>query len=311
MSAARMRSPIRALLAAFAAAIVTSVGGRAEAQVLPSLDARTWRAPTDPNAGMVLEPAVTPGPGVLSFGGFASYAYRPITLRKAGTDDVALRPVEHVLGLDAVANLGIGQRFAIGANLPLVLYQDGSNLLPESVGQLRQVPSSAIGDLALTMKGALLRNEGGGLGVAALGNFTLPSGDRSSFAGEGAVTASARVLVEYTLLVAVAQASVGYKLRTDQRTWPSEDAGGYRFGDEIPWSRRPRAQARASSASTPATASAGSSRRTAGSLPGRSARSARDRRVARRSRPCCSASAIASSSVTTATRSSSSAPRSG
>ncbi|HSO38181.1 MAG TPA: thrombospondin type 3 repeat-containing protein [Labilithrix sp.] len=215
---------------------MTAVGSRAEAQVLPSLDARTWRAPTDPNAGMVMEPAVTPGPGVLSFGGYASYAYRPITLRKAGTDDVALRPVEHVLGLDAVANLGIGQRFAIGANLPLVLYQDGSNLLPESVAQLRAVPSSAIGDLGLTMKGALLRNEGGGLGLAALGNFTLPTGDRSSFVGEGAVTASARVLVEYTLLVAVAQASVGYKLRTDHRTWPSEGAGGYRFGDEIPWS---------------------------------------------------------------------------
>jgi OmpA-OmpF porin, OOP family len=229
-----MPFPIRGLLPALAAVVVTAVGARAEAQV-PSLDARTWRPSTDPNAGMVMEPAVTPGPGVFSFAGYGSYAFRPITLRRAGTDDVAFRPVEHVLGLDAVANLGIGQRFAVGANLPLVLYQDGSNGLPKTISAVDAVPSSAIGDVGLTMKGSLMRNEGGGLGLAALGNFTLPTGDRASFIGEGAVTASARVLVEYTLLVAVAQASVGYKLRTDHRTWPTEEAGGFRFGDEIPW----------------------------------------------------------------------------
>src|SRR3954470_5441231 len=105
-------------LAALAAAVVTAGAPRAEAQQ-PSIDARTWRAPTDPNASLIMEPAVTPGPGVFSFGGYASYAYRPLTLRKQGSDDVALRPVEHAVGFDAVANLGIGQRFAIGANIPL------------------------------------------------------------------------------------------------------------------------------------------------------------------------------------------------
>ena len=68
-----MPFPTRGLLAAFAAAIVTAVAAPAEAQ-LPSFDARTWRPPTDPNAGLVMEPAVTPGPGVLSFSGYASYA---------------------------------------------------------------------------------------------------------------------------------------------------------------------------------------------------------------------------------------------
>ena len=154
-----MSFEIRRLLVAAAAAVVTAVGARAEAQVQPSIDMRTWRAPTDPNASLVMEPAVTPGPGVFSFGGFTSYAYRPLTLRKQDSDDVALRPVEHVLGLDAVANLGIGQRFAIGASVPLVLYQEGSRPLPRTVSQVDSVPSSSIGDLALSMKGALIRNE--------------------------------------------------------------------------------------------------------------------------------------------------------
>ena len=230
-----IRRHFKNALGTAAAGALIALGARADAQTLPSLDTRTWRAPTDPNASLVVEPAATPGPGVFSFGGFTSYAYRPLTLRKAGTDDVALRPVDHVLGLDGVVNLGIGQRFAIGANVPLVLYQDGSRPLPATVSQVDATPSSGIGDIGLTMKGALVRNEGGGLGVAALGNFTLPTGDRAGFAGEGAVTAGARVLVEYTLLVAAVQASVGYKLRTEHRTWPSEQAGGFRFGDEIPW----------------------------------------------------------------------------
>ena len=227
---------IRGLLAAAAAAFVTAAAGSAAAQSLPSIDARTWRAPTDPNASMIVEPAVTPGPGVLSFGGYGSYAYRPITLRRAGTDDVALRPVEHTIGLDAVANLGIGQRFAIGASVPLILYQDGSRPLPSTVSQVDATPSSGIGDIGVTMKGALIRNEGGGFGLAALGYFSLPTGDRNDFASEGALTASGRLLAEYTLLVAAAQVSVGYKLRTEHRTWPAAEAGGFRFGDEIPWS---------------------------------------------------------------------------
>jgi hypothetical protein len=230
-----IRRHFRTALGTAAAATVVSLSAGAEAQTLPSIDARTWRAPTDPNASLVVEPAATPGPGVFSFGGFASYAYHPVTLRKAGTDDVALRPVEHLLGLDWVANLGIGQRFAIGANVPLILYQDGTSPLPPTVSQVDKAPTTGIGDIGITMKGALMRNEGGGLGIAALGNFTLPTGDRAGFMGEGAVTAGARVLVEYTLLVAAVQASLGYKLRTEHRTWPAAEAGGFRFGDEIPW----------------------------------------------------------------------------
>ncbi len=205
----------------------------ASAQSLPSIDARTWRAPTDPSAGLVTESAMTPGPGVISFGGYASYAYRPITLRRA--ENLSLRPVEHALSLDLVANFGVGERFAVGAALPLFILQKGSAALPASASKTDKTPSQGLGDLGLTMKGALIRNEGGGFGLAALGGFTLPTGDRASFLGEGAVTASARLLAEYTLLVASAQVSVGYKLRTIHRTWPAEEVGGFRFGDEIPW----------------------------------------------------------------------------
>jgi OmpA-OmpF porin, OOP family len=228
------RRALRFLLTLFLAlaALVASPSARAQR---PSIDTRTWRPSTDPNASLVVEPAVTPGPGVLSFGAYGHYSYRPITLRRAGTDDVALRPLAHSLGLDAIVNLGIGERFAVGAGVPVLLYQDGSRPLPATVSSVDAVPTAGFGDLGLSMKGAIVRNEGGGFGLAGLGYVSLPTGDRASFAGEGSSTATVRLLAEYTLLVATAQASLGYKLRTDHETWPAPEAGGVRFGDELPW----------------------------------------------------------------------------
>ncbi|MCL2778347.1 MAG: hypothetical protein FWD73_10110 [Polyangiaceae bacterium] len=205
----------------------------------PSIDARTWRPSTDPSASMVVEPVMTPGPGVLSFAGFANYAYRPVTLSNSGVGMNSLRPVNHALGFDAVANLGIGTRLAVGADIPLVAYQTGQTGSPglaATGSSSDKVPKSAMGDIGLTIKGTLLPNDAGGFGLAGIGLVTLPTGDRSSFAGEGSVNASARALAEYTLLFASVQASLGYHLRTNHHTWPAPEIGGYRFGNEVPWS---------------------------------------------------------------------------
>lgn len=226
---------IRHVFAAVVAVFVTIVSQQARAQALPSVDTRTWRPSTDPNASLVVEPAVTPGHGVLTVGAYAHYSFRPVTLRFAGTDEVALRPVKTIVGVDAFANLGIGQRMSVGLVVPTIVYQYGSHPLPRSVSEVDRLPVAAFGDVGLTMKGALVRNENGGFGLAALGYVSLPTGDRASFAGDGSTTVTARLLAEYTLLVAVAQASLGYKLRTDHHTWPDASVGGIRFGDEIPW----------------------------------------------------------------------------
>jgi hypothetical protein len=196
---------------------------------------RTWRPSTDPNASLVLEPAVTPGPGVFTLGAYGHYAFHPVTLGQNGSG-LSLRPLEHAVGVDPFVNLGIGKRLSVGATLPVFLYQDGARPLPRTVSEVSSVPTSAFGDLGLSVKGALVRNEQGGFGLGALGYVSVPTGDRAGFSGEGAPTVTARLLAEYTLLVAMAQVSIGYKLRTVHRTWPDASVGGIRFGDEIPWS---------------------------------------------------------------------------
>jgi hypothetical protein len=198
----------------------------------PSFDARTWRPSTDPSAGLVLEPATTPGAGAWNVGAWADYALRPVTLSSGSGPSVT--PVSHALGLDLTLGLGIGSRAAIGLDVPMALYQTGDRPLPTSLVGSGETPSTAIGDLGVHGKVTIVDDSGGGFGLAGLATVTVPTGERGSFYGEGAVTAGARLLAEYTLIVASAQASLGYTARPTQRTWP--DPGGIVFGDTIPWS---------------------------------------------------------------------------
>ncbi len=208
----------------------------AHAQTLPGFDARTWRPSTDPMAGLVLEPVATPGGGNWGVGALVSYTHHPLTLRDAQTGSVAFRPVELGLGLDLVASLGLGPRAALGLSVPTMLYQTGSTNLPPEVHASGAAPTTAIGDLGVHGKVAILDNSGGGFGLAGLATVTLPTGDKASFLGDGSLTATARVLAEYTLIIASAQASVGYTARTATRDWPDPSVGGFTFGDTIPFS---------------------------------------------------------------------------
>ncbi len=229
-----MRSPrFHLLLAALGSTLTFAAAG--QAQTLPSIDARTFRPSSDPSAGLVLEPALTPGGGNWSIGGWLSYANHPVTLRAAATDDVAYRPVEHLVAADLTAAIGIGSRASVGLDVPVILYQDGSNSLPPTIVTSGAAPSSGLGDIAVHGKATILSNDGGGFGLAALAALTLPTGDRTSFMGDGSATVGARVLAEYSLVFAALQASVGYTLHTDHHTWPDPSVGGIEFGDQIPW----------------------------------------------------------------------------
>jgi hypothetical protein len=63
----------------------------------------------------------------------------------------------------------------------------------------------------------------------------LPTGTKTSFVSDAGVTLGARALVDYSFLVAGAQASLGYRGRTDVVTWPSGAADSRRFGGSIPF----------------------------------------------------------------------------
>ncbi len=234
----RISRPFSAAACAFV--LVAGPGRAALADdVLPSIDARTWRPSVDPHANLVLEPVSTPGPWAWSVGGFFDYAFRPVTLTSTSSSDVSYRPVDSVVTMNIVADLGLGKRASVGVGVPAVIYQTGTEALPGGVETLA-LPATALGDLSLHGKAAIIDNQSGGFGLAADVMATVPTGAVSSFAGEGAATGQLRLTADYSVVIAHLQASLGYFVRTERRTWPEATLlpsdQRYEYGDAIPWS---------------------------------------------------------------------------
>lgn len=228
-----------ARVAAFALGLASfSAASTAHAQIAPEVNVRTFRPSTDPRAQLFSESPMTPGSLEPSFAAWAAYEQGTVTLTR-NDGSTAAKPVQNALILDLTANMGVGRRFAFGVGLPVYLWQGGSDNLPASASSRPTVSPSGIGDLNANVKWNWLENELGGFGVAALAHLTLPTGREPSFLNERGFTAGGRLLVDYSLLIAGAQASVGYIARSKQSAWPADGdptLASTRFGDSVPFS---------------------------------------------------------------------------
>ncbi|GAC1571205.1 MAG: hypothetical protein NVS3B20_03080 [Polyangiales bacterium] len=194
----------------------------------PSVDLRTFRPGTDRSGTLATESVETPGPWNLQFGSYFSYATPTLKVRESDGSEVTA--VSGQLIGDPVFAVGLGRSAALGLTLPMVIAQSGS---ASSVSEMRPPPSQGIGDLTLTGKAAAIVPDPsmGGLGLAFLSRFSLPTGDRASFVSEAASTAEARILAGYDLgHLLFFNATAGYRLRFAQRV-----VADVTLGDVIPW----------------------------------------------------------------------------
>jgi OOP family OmpA-OmpF porin len=196
----------------------------------PGVDARLVARPTDPAGSLFLEPAATPGPGAWNGSAWLTYAYRPAVLRD-GSGAVATRLVSHQLSADLVANVGIGERFAVGAFVPVLVVQTGDDG-PEAQASGASAPDAqAIGDVGIVAKANVLKSGAlGGFGLSALARLTAPTGPERSYLGAGTPTTELRALAEYKLIALAVQATAGVKVRFEER-----DVLGATYGHELPW----------------------------------------------------------------------------
>lgn len=209
----------------------------ATAQTAPPFDARTWAPSMSPEAGLVLEPTPSPGSWQWNVAAWLSYAQGAVVLREpSGT----IEPLAHQLETDLVAGVGLGDRAALGVDVPVLVFENGATGLPSGVVSGGHVPVAGLGDVVVLTKGTILRNDlrgaPAGFGLAAIGALSLPTGNRASFASDGSVTVTIRALAEYALGPAALSASLGYELRTAQVTWSDATLAAVTFGDQIPWS---------------------------------------------------------------------------
>jgi OOP family OmpA-OmpF porin len=220
--------PGRQKLAHMSALLAALGSVTALAEPVPSLDLRAFHPPADPKGALFLEPAATPGPGNFNVVSYLSYAHELVVLEDADGSRVAV-PLEHQLSLDYAGSIGIGERLALGATLPTVLYQTGDDV----AGLLAAdpLPRTALGDAAFLAKAALVPSGAlGGFGLAALARVTAPVGDRASYVADGAVTGELRVLGELRLIALDVRATAGAKVRGAERTFVGEE-----FGHDLPW----------------------------------------------------------------------------
>lgn len=194
----------------------------------PSLDLRHFRPPADPSGGLVLEPTTALVPGRVAVGVSTSLAERPVVLEANG-EGVAI-PIRHQLSLDTTAALGLGRSLTIWTRLPTVLAQRGddlSALLPDTT----PLPTAALGDVVGGVKLELWSSpSAGGIGLAAIGELTAPTGNERSFVGEGAPTATLRALAGLERPRWAVRGAMGPRLRAETSSYL-----GTEFGHELDW----------------------------------------------------------------------------
>jgi len=220
----RLRVPSAAALA-----VVSAISLEARAD-FPSVNARQFTPPLDPKGSLYLEPALTPGAGAFNGAAWFVYSQRPAVLRDP-TGAIVANLVSSQVSSDLTFNFGLGERFALGLDLPFVLYQTGDdNAITRAVAG-GPPPAQAIGDLAVVAKGNLVSYESlGGFGLSTLLRFTAATGGTASYLSDGTQTGELRLLGEYNLIAVTVQATAGFKLRFDEQEVTSKT-----YNNQVPW----------------------------------------------------------------------------
>jgi outer membrane protein OmpA-like peptidoglycan-associated protein len=215
----------------FGALCLGAVSAQA-ADPVPSLDLRAFHPPTDPGGFLYLEPASTPGARNWNIGGYVSYALSPVVLNDPSGHELA-HVISHQVSFDYFANVGIGKTWSVALTVPTVVYQTGddvSKLLPGST----ELPHTALGAVSVSAKKTLVSpSELGGLGIAALGRFDIPT-DASSYVSDRLPGGELRLLGELDLLAIAVRATAGFHARANE-TFLRNGTDRYTFGNDIPW----------------------------------------------------------------------------
>ncbi|MCA9601999.1 MAG: hypothetical protein KC417_08245 [Myxococcales bacterium] len=171
-------------------------------------------------------------PGAMRFNTslWGSWATNPLTITP---------PTRMVIGdrlsMNLMVQLGFGERWAVGLDMPFVAYQGGNTALLGALDGRGGIASAAVGDPRFAVRFRFLgdgtKSDGSrteGPGLALQGALTLPVGDQLALAGEGKATTTVNLLGDFHLFGAGAGASLGWRHRFDPQTLV-----GVRMRDEL------------------------------------------------------------------------------
>lgn len=209
------------------AALFLALPNAAEAQ--RSIDIERFRPAVDADGFIGINGTSMPGPWQWNVGLWLNYSNQPLRATIAGEETDLIR---HRLGGDLMMQVGIGGRFALALNLPVVLHQNGFGDVPDGGPA---IASQAFGDPRLTARVRVLgrpsaerRERRDGPGLALQGSVTLPFGDENAYAGEGAATFDVQAIGDFRVFGIAAGLMVGFRHRFE-----TETIGPLTFRDEL------------------------------------------------------------------------------
>jgi OmpA-OmpF porin, OOP family len=166
------------------------------------------------------------GKGRFAFGVVGDWAHKPLV-----TYDGNGNELDAVVRNQLFVNLGgsviLADRLRIGANLPVLLFQDGTTSTVNGL-TYRAQQGANIGDARLGLDVRLFGEYGDPATLAVGGQLFLPTGSRAAFSGDGKVRFVPRVALAGDISIFAYSARVGLALRGQR-----QDFAGQAFGTDL------------------------------------------------------------------------------
>ena len=170
-----------------------------------SLDIEQFRPASDHYGYYQTHSADTLGHLQVGVGIWGNYANDPLVLRGPDGERVGLLsdgtggPIESRFTGNAQLGMGITNFASISADLPIVLWQQGYDISSLNTNsQPPAIQASGLGDLRVVPKIAPLSRAQQPLGMALVVPVTIPTGGSEGFLGEGSVTATPTLALEFS-----------------------------------------------------------------------------------------------------------------
>ncbi len=187
------------------------------------------RFEASPHAGdmMAIRTAEQPADDGLSGGFFLTYGKDPLRLEdKRYPNQLTFQLVDHQVVGDLFAAYSLWKQLSIGVNVPVVGYAGGDN------GFVGTPPADGfgLGDVRVAAKWLLLARSGAGFGIALEPGVALPTAGDGTYAGDGSITFTPRLVLDLQVGETLAALNVGYKLRDTEAIGPYDTGSDVQVG---------------------------------------------------------------------------------
>jgi outer membrane protein OmpA-like peptidoglycan-associated protein len=137
-----------------------------------------------------------------------NYAENPLLLERDGSSEPV---IDYLLNSDLQFSIGLLEKYLqLGLSTPFVAYIKGVRIVDNS-----NLSSTGIGDIRMLLKSTLLDRNKYPFGIAFLLNSTFPTGDEHDFSGDGFLTCSPEVALDFRRGKILAGINLGFLVRRE------------------------------------------------------------------------------------------------